>query len=73
MSQSISQTLALSVLRIYKLMISPWIMPACRFTPTCSEYASDAVQQYGALRGSGKALKRLLRCHPFHRGGWDPA
>jgi uncharacterized protein len=66
------QTLALVVLRGYQLVISPWIGPACRFSPTCSEYASEAIQRYGVLRGTGKSLRRLLRCHPFHRGGWDP-
>jgi putative membrane protein insertion efficiency factor len=67
-----SQTLALALLRGYKLVISPWLAPACRFTPTCSEYASESIERYGVLRGTCKALKRLLRCHPFHRGGWDP-
>lgn len=66
------RTLALAILRSYQLVVSPWIGPACRFSPTCSEYASEAIQRYGVLRGVGKALWRLLRCHPFHRGGWDP-
>ena len=67
------QVLALFLLRGYKLVISPWLAPSCRFTPTCSEYAREAIERYGTLRGTGKALRRLLRCHPFHRGGWDPA
>jgi putative membrane protein insertion efficiency factor len=66
------QKLVLGILRIYKVVISPWLRPACRFTPTCSEYASDAIGRYGVLRGVGKACMRLLRCHPFSRGGWDP-
>jgi putative membrane protein insertion efficiency factor len=64
---------ALGFLRGYKLIISPWIPAACRFTPTCSEYASDAIERYGVLKGTAKATRRLLSCHPFHRGGWDPA
>ena len=60
------------LLRSYKRFLSPLLPPACRFTPTCSEYALEAVQKYGALRGSFLALRRLLRCHPFHPGGYDP-
>ena len=60
------------LLRSYKRFLSPLLPPACRFTPTCSEYALEAVQKYGALRGSYLALRRLLRCHPFHPGGYDP-
>jgi putative membrane protein insertion efficiency factor len=57
----------------YRRFISPWLPPACRFTPTCSEYARDAVRKYGALRGSLLACRRLLKCHPLHPGGYDPA
>jgi putative membrane protein insertion efficiency factor len=70
---SIAQSLAFAILKAYKAMISPWLAPACRFTPTCSEYAQDAIERYGAVRGIGRSVKRLLRCHPFHKGGWDPA
>jgi putative membrane protein insertion efficiency factor len=73
MKYSISQWVALALLKGYKTMVSPWLAPACRFTPTCSEYAHDAIERYGVLRGIGRTLKRLLRCHPFHKGGWDPA
>ncbi|HZJ46137.1 MAG TPA: membrane protein insertion efficiency factor YidD [Pyrinomonadaceae bacterium] len=62
----------ISLLRVYKLGISPLLPPSCRFTPTCSEYAVDAISRYGALRGSGLALRRLLKCHPFNPGGYDP-
>lgn len=63
---------ALLLLRGYKQFISPLLPPACRFQPTCSEYAAEAVQYHGVLRGGWLALRRLLRCHPFHRGGFDP-
>jgi len=62
----------LLALRFYRTAISPLYAPCCRFTPTCSEYAQEAVAKYGALRGLGLAARRLLRCHPFHAGGWDP-
>jgi hypothetical protein len=59
-------------LRFYKAGVSPLLPPACRFVPTCSEYALEAVERYGALRGGWMGLRRLLRCHPFHPGGFDP-
>jgi putative membrane protein insertion efficiency factor len=66
------QTLQL-LLRMYKRLVSPALPHSCRFVPTCSEYAVDAIEEYGALRGSWLALKRLLRCQPFARAGYDPA
>lgn len=60
------------LVRGYKRFISPLLPPACRFTPTCSEYALEAIQKYGALKGGWMAIKRILRCHPFHPGGYDP-
>lgn len=63
---------ALQLLRAYKWAISPILPPACRFVPTCSEYAMEAVERYGALRGGWMAFARVLRCHPFTRGGYDP-
>ncbi len=63
---------ALFVIRIYQQLISPYLGAHCRFVPSCSEYASEAVRQYGFFKGSAKALARLLRCHPFHAGGYDP-
>ncbi|HYN23444.1 MAG: membrane protein insertion efficiency factor YidD [Acidobacteria bacterium] len=62
----------ISFLRFYKLALSPLLPPACRFVPSCSEYAMEAIDRYGALRGSSLALRRLLRCHPFNPGGYDP-
>jgi uncharacterized protein len=61
-----------SLLKFYKAAISPWLPPSCRFVPTCSEYALEAIQRYGPLRGSAMGLRRILRCHPFHPGGYDP-
>ncbi len=59
-------------LRLYKRFISPFLPSACRFEPTCSMYMLEAVEKYGVLRGVGMGLRRLLRCHPFHAGGFDP-
>lgn len=64
--------LALGVIRFYQRCISPFTPPACRFWPTCSNYAAVAVQQHGFWRGSWLAVRRLLKCHPFHPGGYDP-
>lgn len=60
------------MLRFYKRFLSPFLPPACRFTPTCSEYAMEAVSVWGPFRGSYMAGMRLLRCNPFHPGGHDP-
>lgn len=60
-------------LKAYKVALSPLLPPACRFTPTCSEYAVSALKKYGPLRGTWLALLRLLRCNPFFSGGYDPA
>ena len=62
----------LKAIRFYQRSISPLSPPRCRYIPTCSEYALEAVEKYGALKGGWLALKRLLRCHPFHKGGYDP-
>lgn len=64
--------LLLAALRFYKAQISPALPPACRYTPTCSEYAMQAVERYGAGRGSLLAIRRVLSCNPFARGGYDP-
>lgn len=64
--------LLLLLLRGYKRHISPLLPPACRYLPTCSEYAVEAVSRYGAARGGWLAAKRLLRCNPLFKGGYDP-
>ena len=63
---------ALLLLRGYKLVISPWLPASCRYVPTCSEYAMEAIDRYGVLRGGAMAVGRILRCHPFVKGGYDP-
>jgi len=62
----------LDLLGVYKLFLSPLFPAACRFEPTCSEYAREAVEKYGALRGTWMGLLRILRCQPFCKGGHDP-
>lgn len=69
---SLPKRLLLALIRFYRGAISPHLPPSCRYTPTCSQYALEAVQKYGALKGGWLALKRILRCHPFHPGGYDP-
>jgi putative membrane protein insertion efficiency factor len=64
--------LVLDFLRLYKTFLSPFFPPSCRFTPTCSEYAMQAVEKYGAIRGTWLGAKRILRCQPFCKGGFDP-
>ena len=60
------------MITFYRKCISPYKKPCCRFAPTCSQYALEAVEKYGALKGIYLALRRLLKCHPFHEGGYDP-
>ena len=62
----------LGAIRFYQRQISPSLPPSCRFTPTCSAYALEAIERYGALRGGWMAFRRILRCNPFHPGGYDP-
>lgn len=64
--------LAISAIKIYQKFISPMFPPACRFFPTCSQYSADAIAQYGIIKGIYLGIRRLLRCHPFHPGGYDP-
>lgn len=72
MPQSIFLRAILGLLRVYKAFLSPLLPPACRFEPTCSEYAKEAIGRYGAGKGLLLALRRLCRCQPFSAGGFDP-
>jgi putative membrane protein insertion efficiency factor len=63
---------ALLLIRAYQVLISPLFPSCCRFAPTCSQYAAEALSRHGVWRGSGLALRRIGRCHPFNPGGWDP-
>ena len=62
----------IALVKFYRKYISPMRQPCCRFIPTCSQYALEALEKYGAAKGSWLALKRFLRCHPFHFGEYDP-
>lgn len=66
------QQVMLGGIRFYRKWLSPLTPPACRYEPTCSAYGLEAIQRYGAARGGWLTLRRILRCHPFHRGGYDP-
>jgi hypothetical protein len=63
---------AVFLIRLYQGLISPVLPPSCRFVPTCSQYAVEALMKHGFFKGSYLAARRLLRCHPFHVGGYDP-
>ena len=63
---------AVLAVRGYQRLVSPLLPPSCRFAPTCSEYAAQAIAQQGVVRGGWLALRRLVKCHPFHPGGFDP-
>lgn len=66
------QRLILLLIRVYQLCVSPFLGPVCRFYPSCSVYAYEAVHRHGVLRGGFLAIKRIVKCHPFHPGGVDP-
>lgn len=66
------KAILLALIRGYRLALSPWWGTQCRFTPTCSEYALEAIERHGALHGSWLAARRISRCHPWHAGGFDP-
>jgi len=64
--------LALGFIRFYQLILSPVMLPSCRFTPTCSQYTYEAISEFGLVKGVWLGVRRLARCHPFHPGGYDP-
>jgi hypothetical protein len=69
---NLAQRLLVGLIRGYQLVLSPFVGNQCRFTPTCSQYAREAVEKHGALKGSWMAVRRVSRCHPWHPGGHDP-
>jgi putative membrane protein insertion efficiency factor len=70
--QKIVTTILVALVRGYQVMLSPFFGQQCRFTPTCSQYAIEALQTHGSVKGVWLVLKRVLRCHPWHAGGHDP-
>jgi hypothetical protein len=69
---SVASRVLVAFVRAYQYLLSPWWGRQCRFTPTCSQYAIEALQRHGALRGARLAARRVLRCHPWGGGGFDP-
>lgn len=70
--KDLPKNILLILIRFYRKYVSPAFPPTCRFVPTCSEYAIIAIQRYGFLKGSLLSIKRILRCNPWHKGGYDP-
>jgi len=64
--------MAVGLIVFYQGAISPMLGPACRYEPSCSQYAREAIERYGIFRGAWMGIKRISRCHPFHKGGYDP-
>lgn len=69
---NLGQHLLIGLIRVYQIALSPYFGSQCRFSPTCSEYAKEAVARHGALKGAWLAVRRIGRCHPYHPGGHDP-
>lgn len=69
---NLAQRFLLKLIQLYRLILSPWIGQQCRFYPTCSHYGEEAIRRFGAMKGSWLTLKRLLKCAPWHQGGFDP-
>jgi len=70
--QRLPRLAVLTLIRGYQLTLSHWMLTQCRFEPSCSRYTYEAVERYGALKGSWLGIRRILKCHPFHAGGYDP-
>ena len=70
--KTLPKRVLLGMVRFYRANISPMHRPCCRFIPTCSQYAMEAIEKYGAIKGGYLALRRVLRCNPLHKGGYDP-
>ena len=70
--KTLPKRILLGLVRFYRVSISPMHRPCCRFIPTCSQYAMEAIEKYGAIKGGYLALRRILRCNPLHKGGYDP-
>jgi len=66
------KVVALFLITVYQKLISPALPPSCRYVPTCSQYAREAIERHGFLKGAYLGVRRILRCHPFHAGGYDP-
>ena len=69
---ALATRLLIALVHVYRVALGPWLGGGCRYTPSCSSYALEALERHGAVRGSHLALGRLLRCHPFHAAGYDP-
>jgi len=69
---NVMKTIFIFLIRLYQKLISPLLPPSCRYDPSCSEYACQAIDKYGAIKGTWLGAKRILRCHPWHAGGFDP-
>nr|WP_246534872.1 membrane protein insertion efficiency factor YidD [Wohlfahrtiimonas chitiniclastica] len=70
--RKVVKTILIGLIKLYQLILSPWVGQQCRFTPSCSNYSIEAIQKYGAIKGCWLTFKRLIRCHPFCDGGKDP-